>query len=253
MVLQFNTFEPHRGLVHAVTTAAFDGIEPFNLADHVGPGRDHALEHRKILCARLGIPFEQVTVPQQVHRGRIEVVTGPGVGRGAWGRNDTVTDCDGLITTEPGVPLMALSADCPLVLIYEPSVKVLAVVHASWRALVDRIIDNAIELFSRTFNCDPGGLTAGIGPSAGPCCYEVGEDFCEAVSGLGELERFIIAAAAGWKFDLQGAIRSLLAQGGVKEENIETMRHCTICDHRFFSYRRQGPDTGRFALIAVMK
>jgi len=253
MLLRFDIFKPFDHLVHAVTTARFNDIDPFNLADHVGPNRQNAIEHRKLLCRTLDLTFEKLTTCQQIHKGSVMVVDRSCIGRGATGRASTLPDCDGLITDLTGVPLMTLAADCPLVLLYAPHPNTLAVVHASWRALVDGIIPNTIRLFVNHFSCREDTLLAGISPSAGPCCYEVGEDFRHTIITKTPWQQFIIRRQNRLRFDLWQACRHSLVESGLKSERIETPDNCTICDRRFFSYRRQGPHTGRFSLVAALR
>lgn len=255
MMMQFNSLKAYPKLTHAVTTTRFAGIDPFNLADHIGPARSQAIENRKRLCQALGLSFERLTVSEQVHRGQVAIVDVKLIGRGASGRADAIGGCDGLITSAASVPLMALSADCPLLLIYDPSRNVLATVHASWRALADGIIANVIDRFADDFNCERRRLIAGLSPSAGPCCYEVADDFCDCISKVNGLGRFIVSNDDGRSkhYDLWQASVWSLTQAGLAETNIEVMGLCTICDCRFFSYRRQGLQAGRFALIAAIR
>jgi len=253
MLMRFNILKQFDRLTHAVTGKGYRRIKTFNLADHVGPDRENAIGYRRLLCRSLQVPFEKLTVAQQVHQGGVAVVDTSNTGRGADGRASAILGCDGLITALVGVPLMVLSADCPLILIYGPTRNVLAVLHASWRALVDRIVPNAVGLFDEHFNCDRADLFAGISPAAGPCCYEVRDQFCEAIVTQTRFGRFIFRDGEKIRFDLRQACRSSLVESGLKPERIEITPYCTICDHRFFSYRRQGSETGRFALIAAIK
>lgn len=253
MILQFRIFNDQPRLVHAVTTTKFDGHEPFNLADHVGPNRADALLNRRRLCDALHLSFDRLTLGEQVHGSTVAIVDSNNAGRGATGRHDAIKAADALIATLPDVPLMALSADCPLILLYAPDHNALAVVHASWRAQVGGIISKTVTLLTDCFACTPDALMAGISPSAGPCCYVVREDFCNALSETPDLRRFIVRSGNTGRFDLRGAARASLVTAGLNDENIETMDICTICDKRFFSYRRDGRDAGRFALMAAIK
>jgi hypothetical protein len=255
MLLQFEIFKSRDDLTHAITTVSLDGVKPFNLADHTGPASVQAFDHRRHLCDRLGVPFANLTVSEQVHDGRVAIVEAADIGRGASGRADAIPGCDGLITNRRRVPLMALSADCPLVLIFDPVQKALAVVHVSWRSLARGIIAESITRLADIFDTDAPCLLAGIGPSAGPCCYDVGDDFCEEISRIGGLGRFINRQGNDGprRYDLWRAIRWSLTQAGLADNNIEIAGRCTICDDRFFSYRREGAQTGRFALVAALR
>ena len=74
--------------------------------------------------------------------------------------------------TRAGGPMLALAADClPIALARANGGKpALAVLHAGWRGLLAGIVAAGVRaLASRD-------LAAAIGPSIGPCCYEVGDE-----------------------------------------------------------------------------
>jgi len=84
-----------------------------------------------------------------------------------------------------------------------------------------------------------GALTAAIGPGARGCCYEVGDEL---------IDRFAIygsAAINGDHLDLATVARQQLVAAGV--DQIIDCGICTICssEDQFFSYRRDGGETGR--------
>jgi polyphenol oxidase len=84
-----------------------------------------------------------------------------------------------------------------------------------------------------------GALVAVIGPCAGPCCYEVGEEVHAAFAG---------AHRSGRRIDLRAIARERLRAAGVRE--VRQLDACTICDERYFSHRREGPRAGRQAGLA---
>ena len=146
---------------------------------------------------------------------------------------------------------MLLSADCPLILVFDPVHPAIGVAHASWRGTIGRIARRLVERMVIEFHSDPARLLAGIGPSAGPDRYVVGEEVRRLAAAAGEeYERHFRTTCRGVTFDLWSANRDLLIAGGVHPDRIEVAGLCTIQDTRFFSYRREGPGTGRFALVA---
>jgi copper oxidase (laccase) domain-containing protein len=101
------------------------------------------------------------------------------------------------------------------------------------------------------FGCDPADILAGIGPSIGPCCYEVGEEVREFVAqSFGTTEGYLVQKSHSSKphFDLWYANQKQLTDNGVNPSNIESPELCTRCHSNiFFSSRASGGITGRFA------
>ena len=156
-------------------------------------------------------------------------------------------EADALMTDRRGVALLGLSADCPIVLVADPTRGTVGVAHASWRSTVAGISSRLIAAMGEAYRCRPADLRVAVCPSAGPCCYEVGDDVVAAVRrALGDVaSRYTQHRDGATYFDLWAANTHQLTEAGVIRENIEVAGICTICDNRFFSYRREGVKAGR--------
>ena len=88
-------------------------------------------------------------------------------------------DGDALITNVKEVPLLILTADCVPVVIIDPKNRAIGVAHAGWRGTYDQISKNTIEEMVKNYNTNPQDLICVIGPSIGPCCYEVSKELVE--------------------------------------------------------------------------
>jgi YfiH family protein len=119
--------------------------------------------------------------------------------------------------------------------------------HAGWRGLPAGVVPATVGRLVEALGCAPSDLWAGIGPSIGPCCYEVGPEVVEQVS----------AAVNGrdpfrWEhgrphLDLWAAVKSQLEEAGVRQ--VEVARMCTACHtDDWFSHRAEGGVTGRFGV-----
>ena len=117
---------------------------------------------------------EDLVSPNQRHTANVRRVGAADRGR-IWPGYDT------LITDEPGVPLLLRYADCTPVLIYDPAHHALALIHSGWRGTVQGAGRVAVEALAAEYGSRPAEMIAAIGPSIGPCCYEVGEDVIDAV------------------------------------------------------------------------
>ena len=80
--------------------------------------------------------------------------------------------------------------------------------------------------------------TAWIGPTIGPCCYEVGEE----VAGQFPAEAVVPGPAGRPHLDLVAAARLQLGSAG----EVRTVADCTRCEgERLYSFRREGRGVGR--------
>jgi YfiH family protein len=152
-------------------------------------------------------------------------------------RDIKLPDADGQATRLRGVAPMVLTADClPIAVAGDGMV---AMLHAGWRGLADGIIAEGVRAL-RELGGD-GPLEAAIGPGAGGCCYEVGEEVHELFAAHGDRVRH------GRNLDLKAIARSQLEEAGV--ETVHDVGLCTICsdDALFFSHRRDHGVTGRQA------
>jgi YfiH family protein len=146
---------------------------------------------------------------------------------------------DALVTGEPGLPVIAHGADCLTAALVAADGSRLAVVHAGWRGLVAGVLEASAERVGP-------GFAAFVGPGAGACCYEVGDDVAGPLR-----ERFGDDVVAGRRADLATSARRALEGAGAGE--VVTSGLCTICDpDRFHSYRRDGAGSGRQAVIAQL-
>jgi YfiH family protein len=163
---------------------------------------------------------------------------------------ETVLDvgsCDILVTTIPGVALVVQTADCVPVVLAGPGAVGMA--HAGWRGSARNAAGAAVEEMSRA-GIPPSDLRAWLGPSIGPCCYEVGGEV--AAQFAGEFARR--SCGGRYTLDLPAVNRSQLEAAGVPAANISAHPACTRCGgEKFASYRRDGAAAGRMiSLVALL-
>ncbi len=149
-------------------------------------------------------------------------------------------EADGQATPLSEVAPMVMTADClPIALAGQGAV---AMLHAGWRGLAAGIVAEGVRAV-HDLGVD-GPLEAAIGPGAGPCCYEVGEEVHAEFAGYdGRVRR-------GRNLDLKAIARDQLEAAGVRA--VHDVGLCTICSDEslFFSHRRDRGVTGRQAGLA---
>ncbi len=157
------------------------------------------------------------------------------------------TEADGATSQTPGQWLALLTADClPVVLVATDGSR-LTVAHAGWRGVAAGMLDAAARSFAG------GAFAAWIGPAIGACCYEVDAPVVEALQRrYPQLSPAFLRPSRPnhWRLDLAGLAQAVLLAAGAT--SVVRMTTCTACDCRWYSHRREGPHTGRFATLAVL-
>ncbi len=226
------------GLPHLFSTRHCPGVRPWR--DPAGPLEPDALP----LFGKRGMGGEPAAFLTQMHGARV-VATERG---GLAGRADI------LMTSRPGLPLAIFSADCLPIIVYDPLTRRLAMAHAGWRGTVEAAARVAAETLAGAGG-KPEAFLAAIGPSIGPCCYEVDEPVIDGLAAAfpGAWRDWVIAAGPGkWMLDLWRANEDQLRIAGLHPARIDNPRLCTACRmDLFFSYRR-GRGQGRLVAVAAI-
>ncbi|MBV9194422.1 MAG: polyphenol oxidase family protein [Solirubrobacterales bacterium] len=191
--------------------------------------------NRAALRAMVGAPLAEI---RQVHGSEVIRLTEPPNGAGA------PPEADGQATALAGVAALVLVADCLPIAVAGQGV--VAMLHAGWRGLAAGVVDEGVRSV-RELGAD-GPLTAAIGPGAGPCCYEVGDEVHASFAA-----RHGASARRGGNLDLKAIARAELARAGVG--TVHDAGICTICSDPslLFSHRRDRGITGRQAGVAWLK
>ena len=199
----------------------------------VGRGPEPERPEREEVFAQVAPEAEGVVVAwaKQVHSDRV-LAASPGCG----GEGDAL-----IAPRDLGLALAISTADCVPVLLVGPTH--LAAAHAGWRGLANGILAATV----RRLPDPPETLSAWIGPSIGPCCYEVSPEVADQVlhrTGPGALGLVRGGPSGKPHLDLFSTAETQLRALGVRR--IAALRNCTRCDEEnLHSYRREGQGGGR--------
>jgi polyphenol oxidase len=165
----------------------------------------------------------QIVTAKQVHSAIIQDAAEP-LGPG-----------DALISNQPDVLVGVRTADCVPILLADPATGAVAAIHAGWRGSAARIAAAAVRELAERWNVRPGDLRAAVGPSIGPCCYEVGPEVAY---------QFQMDVSEPVHLDLPAVNEKQLRDAGVAD--IWISGECTFCARdRFYSFRREREQAGR--------
>ncbi|WP_449421702.1 peptidoglycan editing factor PgeF [Rhodanobacter lindaniclasticus] len=228
--------------VHAaVTTRLGPGVssapfDRFNLGLRSGDAPEAVMANRGALQQALRLP----AVPrwlQQVH-GCAVAELGPLP-------SAHEPQADAAVSHIPGTVLAILTADCLPVLFCAEDGSEIGAAHAGWRGLAAGVLEATLT----QLETPPARLLAWLGPCIGAASYEVGEEVRSAfmASDAAAADGFVATRAGHWRCDLAALARRRLQAAGVRR--IHGGGFDTLADPRFYSYRRDGARSGRFASL----
>jgi YfiH family protein len=153
-----------------------------------------------------------------------------------------------VLSARPAVAACVAVADCVPILLATDDGRTVAAVHAGWRGTIARIAEAGATALAEASGVPAGRLRAVVGPSIGPCCYEVSEDLAARFEA--ELGPVVVRGAGPPRLDLWLANRMVLTRAGVGV--VEVLGRCTACEGAiFFSHRRDRGRTGRMVAFAA--
>jgi YfiH family protein len=257
----YRLFGRHPHVVHLVSTR-HGGIsespyQSLNFGFITEDSPSAVIENRIRLCQSIRVNPRALTIAEQVHESRVATVQGWDRGKGGLDLASRLPRTDAMITNLPQTPLMVLIADCVAVGLYDPVQRAVGIAHAGWRGTAAGITRKTVEEMSTEYGSRPEDMLAGISPSIGPCCYEVGPDVISAFdASYPEAGSHFFS---NWhedrsRLDLWQANRWQLIEAGLRNANIEIAGQCTACHtDMFYSHRAENGRTGRLGALIMLK
>ena len=230
--------------------------------------RENVLENRRRFQAALGAPDLALVSLRQVHSDIVRLFDAA-----------PAEPCrgDASATARPGLLLAVQTADCVPILLADTRRRAVAAVHAGWRGSLRRIVQKTVGRLQLQYGTRPEDLVAALGPAIGGCCYEVGTEvarefssqFAHAEEWFDELRtgdepnplQWLSMMPPGHQpppknvlLDLRKANCAQLLDAGLREKSIFVSNLCTACRRDLlFSYRKEGPQSGRLMAIVGIR
>lgn len=231
---------------HAVFTRLGGVSQPpwhsLNMGHAVGDFPWHVKANFESACQALNINPQHTVACHLVHGNRV-VVAQNGQNRQLLGQADAI------ITQVPGLYLTMRFADCTPLLFFDPITQSVGLGHAGWRGTMKNVIEAVVGAMRRHFGSKPQDITIAIGPSIGPCCYEVRGDVLDAAQRAFTNSMLFFDERDGRAyFDMWRASVHQAEQAGLKQIIVSEL--CTACrTDEFFSHRAEKGKTGRFGVF----
>lgn len=212
-------------------------------------------ENLKLLAAEMHLTEENLALSDQVHGDRIRHVIKPDI-RLCPKERDECKNIDGLITNQPGIALTTFYADCVPLFLLDVENKAIGLCHAGWKGTLLEIGPKTLQAMVETYGSKAENVLAGIGPSIGPCCFEVGQEVVEIMTDAHpEWSVHMTPGDPGKTYiDLWKINKEQFIKNGIEEKNISIAGICTKCNGSIYhSYRRDSLNAGRMAAIIALK
>ena len=272
-VLQLTPFLELPWLVHGFSTRAggtstWKGQKVLNLSFMEWDKRENVVDNRRLFQNAVGAKEHTLVSMKQFHSDVIHrfkaAPAQPSQG-------------DASATNATGLLLGVQTADCVPILLVDAKKRAVATVHGGWRGTLARIAQKTVGRMHLEFGSKPADLLAAIGPSIGPCCYEVGAEFVTKFTAqFADAADYFDEARSGeepnplqWlnrkppghqpppnnvHLDLRKANRSQLLAAGLRAQNVFTSELCTACrTDLYFSYRKEGALSGRMLSVIGLR
>jgi polyphenol oxidase len=210
------------------------------IAPHYFSTRQDAPE--QTLADALGVGLDALVRMKQVHCADVFVANG---------RPPSKPEADIAVTDDPSIALSVRIADCVPILLADRRTGAVAAIHAGWKGTAAGAAIVAVQNLTSRYGTNPEDVVAAVGPSIGPCCYEVGPDLASHFSSHAEAATWFTQDAKP-HLDLWRATRDQLARAGLPLQQIHVCELCTF-DYPalFHSYRRDAKNAGR--LVAAIR
>jgi YfiH family protein len=215
-----------------VSPPPFDSL---NMSENNGDREESVFQNRDRIATIFGFTGKRLILPKQEQKDGILLLKKP------IETTPLFLEYDAMITDAPGMILGIQTADCIPIFLVDQKRKVIAAVHAGRQGTALQLTRKVLRKMKEVLRCSPEDLIIALGPSIGPCCYEVdGNVF------LPEWEPFSTPKGGErWMMDIAGINMAQMKDEGIEEEQIILVNVCTSCHtDLFFSYRKEGR-TGR--------
>ncbi|MGW3468160.1 peptidoglycan editing factor PgeF [Saccharopolyspora sp. NPDC000995] len=212
-------------------------FDSFNLGGRVGDDPAALAANQRKLADGIGLPEDRLVWMEQIHGRTATVVDGP--------QAAPVEATDALVTTEPNLALITLTADCVPVLLGDPETGVVSAVHAGRVGARVGVLVAALKAMQEA-GARLDRVEALLGPAACGECYEV-------PAGMqADVEKHLPGSACKTRkgttgLDLRAGLWEQLAAAGIAKIGVDP--RCTMESPELYSHRRDQGRTGRFAAV----
>jgi YfiH family protein len=217
--------------------------DTLNLSKENGDREENVTQNRNRIAETFCFDPRHLVLLNQNHQDRILLLREP------FTTLPSLLEYDAMITNAPDIFLGIQTADCIPIFVVDQKRKVIAAVHAGRQGTALHITKKVLKKMEEEFGSPLEDLIIALGPSIGPCCYEIDEKVF-----MSEWEPFSTSKGGRrWMVDLAKINIAQMKNEGIKEEQIFWIDLCTSCHHDlFFSYRKEGQTGRQLSFVGII-
>jgi hypothetical protein len=223
-----------------VSSPPYDSL---NLSEENGDRIEHVSQNKSMIAEAFGFEPNRLILLNQIHQDKILII------RDSFNPFSFLLEYDALITDVPNLFSGILTADCLPIFVVDGKKKVIAAIHAGRQGTSLHITTKVLKKMKEEFDCSSEDFLVTLGPSIGPCCYEIDEKVFQP-----EWEPLSTSrGSAKWMVDLARINIAQMKREGIEEEQISWINLCTHCHNDlFFSYRKEGRTGRQLSFVGIV-
>lgn len=229
----------------------FEELKKFSFVNHlfsskIGWNLENTMEN---ISKIFNVKKSNILHLKQIHSNHIEIIDEKTFNGG----KNIVKEGDGLITDLSNIVLMTYHADCVPIYFLDKEQRVVGLAHGGWRGSFDNISGNMAYAFIEKFNSKPQDILVAIGPSIGPCCYEISKELGDKfIEKYNDFQDILIKRDSSIYLDLWKLNYLQVKRVGILDKNIILSNTCTSCNiDKFYSYRKETTKDRMVAAISL--
>ena len=217
--------------------------DTLNLSNENGDREEDVIHNKNRIARTFHFDPKHLVLLNQIHQDRILLLKKPAA------TLPSPMKYDALITNVPNIFLGILTADCLPILLVDQKTRVVAAVHAGRQGTALHITTKVLKKMEEEFGCTSQNLLIAMGPSIGPCCYEIDEKVFRP-----EWEPFSSSVGDGKRMVNLAEVNIVqMKEEGIRGEQIFRIDLCTSCHlDLFFSYRKEGRTGRQLSFIGMI-
>ena len=218
--------------------------DSLNISNDNGDREEDVIQNKNRIAGTFYFDPKRLVLLNQIHQDRILLLRKPR------STLPSLLEYDALITNATNIFLGILTADCLPIFIVDQKRKVIAAIHAGRQGTALHITKKVLKKMEEEFDSSLEDLIIALGPSIGPCCYEIDEKVF-----IPEWEPFSTSKGENrWMVDLAQINIAQMKEEGIKGKQILWINLCTSChSNLFFSYRKEGQTGRQLSFIGILE